>query len=65
MAIVDPKDIFPLRKRPQAHDCELDNDGQLVFYTGVYQWSDNTFHDEPEPETEDPEVQDHYPTPEE
>lgn len=30
-------------------DCEKDNDGQLVFYTGIYKHSDGTFHDEEEP----------------
>ena len=29
-------------------DCETDNDGQLVLYTGVFKWSDDNFHDEPE-----------------
>lgn len=27
---------------------EKDNDGQLVFYTGLYEHSDGTIHDEPE-----------------
>ena len=25
-------------------DFETDNDGQIVIYTGIYRWSDGTFH---------------------
>jgi len=28
---------------------ETDNEGQVVIYTGVYQWKDGSFHDESEP----------------
>lgn len=30
------------------HD-ETDNQGQIVIYTGLFRWSDDTIHDEPEP----------------
>lgn len=33
--------------------CERDNNGQLVFYTGVFEWKDGTFHDEEDPAFED------------
>jgi hypothetical protein len=29
-------------------ECERDNDGQLVIYTGIYVWKDGTYHDEAE-----------------
>ncbi len=32
---------------------DLDNDGQLVFYSSIYHWSDGTFRDEEEPEASD------------
>ena len=28
--------------------CELDPSGQLVRFTGIYQWRDGTFHTTPE-----------------
>ena len=27
-------------------DLGIDNDGQLVFYTGLYRWKDGSLHDE-------------------
>jgi hypothetical protein len=50
MAVIDPKDVQTLRVNvsPYLGDCELDNYGQLVFYSGIFQWSDGSYHDEPE-----------------
>lgn len=30
-------------------DCDTDNDGQMIIYTGIYYWRDGTLRDEPEP----------------
>lgn len=30
-------------------ECMEDNQGQLVFYTGVFAWADGTFRDEEDP----------------
>lgn len=37
----------------QTMDVQHDNEGQIVIYTGIYDWEDGSFHDEPEPITDD------------
>ena len=32
-----------LRELP-SHDFGADNDGQIVIYTGIYRWSDGSYH---------------------
>jgi hypothetical protein len=29
-------------------EMDVDNEGQLIIYTGIYRWSDGTYRDEPE-----------------
>jgi len=50
MAILDIDANDVLQGKLCVHDCELDNEGQVVYYTGVYQWADGSFHDEPDPD---------------
>lgn len=33
---------------------DYDNNYQILFYSGIFEWKDGSYHDEPEPET-DPE----------
>ena len=37
----------------KVDNCEKDNSGQLVFYTGIYRWNDGTLRSVPEFDEED------------
>lgn len=52
MKTIEPSDFQSLLSDVTPMDCELDNEGQLIFYSGVYKWSDGTLHDEPDPSLE-------------
>jgi hypothetical protein len=32
-----------------VNSAETDNEGQIIIYTGLYRWSDNTIRDEAQP----------------
>ena len=34
-------------------ECDMDNDGQLMIYTGIFRWDDGSLHEEMEHVIED------------
>jgi hypothetical protein len=49
MEIVDEFAFHQMMKDVMLEDCDFDNEGQLVFHTGVYKHRDGSFHDEADP----------------
>jgi hypothetical protein len=42
--------VHPMKTGPieRGLDEDVDNDGQIVFYSGLYRWNDGTIHEVPE-----------------
>ncbi len=53
MAIIKQGDVQESLSHAEINSCEEDNQGQLVYYSGIFRWKDGTFHDEAEVEMED------------
>ena len=48
MAKIELGDANEQLSHCEVDECQTDNEGQLVYYTGIYRWPDGTLHDEPE-----------------
>ena len=40
--------FYEITSDSEPCEMEVDSDGQLVINTGIYRWSDDTYHDEKE-----------------
>jgi len=46
MAEIEHGDAEEQLSHCQVDSCQTDNDGQLVYYTGIYRWVNGTLHTE-------------------
>lgn len=53
MKIYTKGEVAEELSRCEQSDCETDNAGQLIHYTGLYKWKDGTIRDESDPDYED------------
>lgn len=49
METINKKDVNEQLSHCEYNDCQRDNQGQLIFYSGIFEWEDGSFHDEPDP----------------
>lgn len=54
MQTIDIGDVNEQLSHCESSNCEYDNQGQLVYYSGIYRWRDDTFHDQPDPNWDEP-----------
>lgn len=42
-------EVNELLSHCEYNECEQDNHGQIIFYSGIFEWQDGTFHNLPDP----------------